>query len=352
MESYLPAQNAALRRSADLEAEIRRRPSAFRILTGDRPTGRLHVGHLFGSLRNRVRLQSLGVEVIVLVADYQVLTDRRGGPDLTDAIRGQVADYLAAGIDPDRSLIFAHSAVPQIAELMLPFLALVSDAQLHRNPTVKAEIEATGRPPNGLLLTYPVHQAADILFCHANLVPVGLDQLPHLELTRVIARRFNTRYGEVFPVPDALLSATPLVPGLDGMKMSKSRGNTIALAATDDETARIIRRAPTDAERHISYEPDRRPGVAALLDLLAVVRGEPATAVAEHIGAGGAARLKRELTEAVNEVLRPLRVRRRELDTHPDYLDEVLRRGNARAREIAAATLGDVHRALGLAVYT
>lgn len=348
MSSYTPSQAAALRRSADLEAEIQRGPAAFRILTGDRPTGRLHVGHLLGSLRNRVRLQNLGVEVIVLVADYQVLTDRRAGPDLTDTIRGQVADYLAAGIDPDRSLIFAHSAVPQIAELMLSFLALVTDAELHRNPTVKAEIEATGRPPNGLLLTYPVHQAADILFCHANLVPVGLDQLPHLELTRLVARRFNAQYGPLFPVPDPLLSATPLLPGLDGTKMSKSRGNAIALAATDDETARLIRRAPTDAERLITYEPVRRPGVATLLDLLAAARGEPPPAVAEQIGAGGAARLKGELTEAMNEALRPLRARRRELAGQPGYLDEVLRHGNARAREIAADTLRGVHCALGL----
>ncbi len=150
--------------------------------------------------------------MIVLVADYQVMTDQPAGVALHETVRGLVADYLAAGIDPDRSTIFTHSAVPALNELVLPFLSLVSAAELHRNPTVRAETEATGRPPTGLMLTYPVHQAADILFCRANLVPVGLDQLPHLETTRLVARRFNERYAAqspLFPEPDALLTSSP-----------------------------------------------------------------------------------------------------------------------------------------------
>ena len=166
--------------------------------------------------------------------------------------------------------------MPALNELVLPFLSLVSDAELHRNPTVKAETEATGRPPTGLMLTYPVHQAADILFCRANLVPVGLDQLPHLETTRLIARRFNERYAAespLFPEPDALLTATPMLAGLDGKKMSKTRGNGITLQMTEDETAALIRRAPTDSERRITYDPTGRPAVANLLDLLAAATG-------------------------------------------------------------------------------
>lgn len=271
MSELTPSQQAALARTAVLEKRIVAEPNVFRALSGDRSTGPLHIGHYFGTLANRVRLQYLGVEVMVLIADYQVMTDHQTSQELPAIVRGITADYLAAGIDPARSVVFTHSAVPGLNELVLPFLSLVSDAELHRNPTVKAEIEATGRPPTGLMLTYPVHQAADILFCRANLVPVGLDQLPHLETTRLIARRFNDRYTDtpLFPEPDALLTDTPMLMGLDGQKMSKTRGNGIALQATEDQTAAMIRRAPTDSDRHITYDPAGRPAVANLLDLLA-----------------------------------------------------------------------------------
>jgi tryptophanyl-tRNA synthetase len=153
-----------------------------------------------------------------------VLTDRDTAERLDEHVTGLLLDYLAIGIDPARSVVFAHSAVPALNQLLLPFLSLVSVPELSRNPTVKDEIaHSTQSAVSGLMLTYPVHQAADILFCKANLVPVGQDQLPHLELTRVIARRFNERFGPVFGVPDALLSAAPLLLGTDGTKMSKSR---------------------------------------------------------------------------------------------------------------------------------
>lgn len=351
MSHRSPSQRAALARSAALEDRLRAAPGTFRVLTGDRPTGPLHLGHHLGTLANRVRLQDLGVEVIVVIADYQVLTDRRAGRQLPGTVRGLVADYLAAGIDPDRSTIFTHSAVPALNELVLPFLSLVSDAELHRNPTVKAETEATGRPPTGLMLTYPVHQAADVLFCHANLVPVGLDQLPHLETTRLVARRFNERYAgaaPLFPEPDALLTATPVLAGLDGHKMSKSRGNGIALRATEDQTAALIRRAPTDSGRRITYDPVARPAVATLLDLLAAVSGADPHRLADEIGDGGAGRLKQVLTEAVNELLRPVRRRRAGLADDTSHLDGVLDAGNARARRLADRTLATVHDLLGM----
>jgi tryptophanyl-tRNA synthetase len=348
MSGYTLSQLAAIERNSIVELRVREDPAAFRVLTGDRPTGPLHIGHYFGSLRNRVRLQDLGAQLIALIADYQVLTDRDATARLPDTVRGLIADYLAVGIDPSRSAIFTHSAVPQLNELILPFLSLLSDPELHRNPTVKAESDATGRPPSGLMLSYPVHQAADILFCHANLVPVGLDQLPHVETTRLIARRFTERYGPLFRQPEPLLSMTPLLLGLDGHKMSKTRGNGIALSATEDETAALIRRATTDGERHISYEPQRRPQVASLLDLLSAATGEPADAAATRIGSRGAAALKQEATDALNDVLRPVRARRREAAASPDELDRILDRGNARARELAADTLGQVHDALGM----
>jgi len=337
-------------RSAELEAEIARTPERFRVLTGDRPTGPLHLGHLFGTLANRVRLQRAGVDVLVLVADYQVITDRDDLGDLAGTVDGLVLDQLAAGLDPAMTTFFRHSAVPALNQLMLPFLSLVSVAELHRNPTVKAEREATGsRPMSGLLLTYPVHQAADILACGGTLVPVGRDQLPHLELTRTIARRFDQRYGPVFAEPDALLSSAPLLLGTDGTKMSKSRGNAVALRDDEDRTAALLRRATTDAERTISYEPERRPAVASLVLLGALCRGEDPHAFADAIGARGAAALKVEVTEAVNERLRPLRRRRAELAAEPGLVADVLARGDARANDLADATLDRVRAAMGMA---
>lgn len=338
----------AAARSAALESEIAAAPGHFRVLTGDRPTGPLHLGHYFGTIANRVRLQDAGVHVVLLVADYQVITDRDSVDGIPQAVLDLLADYLAAGIDPSRTTVFAHSAVPALNQLMLPFLGLVSVAELHRNPTVKAEAAAAGhRAVSGLLLTYPVHQAADILFCGANLVPVGSDQLPHLELTRTIARRFNQRYAPeapLFPEPDALLSSTPLLLGLDGQKMSKSRSNAIALGDDEDRTAALIRLARTDGERLITYEPDRRPEVANLLRLAALCTDRTAEQTAEEIGDGGASALKAVVTEAINERLRPLRRRRAELAADPAHLLGVLAAGNAVANHRAEETLRQVRR--------
>ncbi|GAA2745701.1 tryptophan--tRNA ligase [Kitasatospora cinereorecta] len=322
-----------------------------RVLTGDRPTGPLHLGHYFGTLRNRVRLQAEGLELLLVIADYQVLTDRDTADRCAEHAENLVLDYLAAGVDPDRATIFAHSAVPALNQLLLPFLSLVTVAELGRNPTVKDEIAHSRQTTvSGLMFTYPVHQAADILFCKADLVPVGQDQLPHLETTRTIARRFNDRYGNgtpAFPEPRALLSETPLLLGTDGTKMSKSRGNAIALGATEDETARLIRGATTDGDRHITYDPERRPGVANLLRLAALCQERSPEELAEEIGDGGAARLKRLVTESVNEHLRPLRTRRAELAADRAHLRQVLRTGCERANAIADATLAEVRSVMG-----
>lgn len=344
-----PSVAAAVRRSAELEAEIARDPGRFRILTGDRPTGPLHLGHLFGTLANRVRLQDQGVELFVLIADYQALTDRDAPGQLPDDVLGLVADYLAAGIDPARATVFAHSLVPALNQLLLPFLSLVSVAELQRNPTVKEEVAAAGgrRAMSGLMFTYPVHQAADILFGHANLVPVGRDQLAHLELTRLIARRFNDRYSPeapYFPEPEALLSAAPLVLGTDGGKMGKSRGNAIQLAATEDETARLLRGAKTDNDRRITYDPAGRPEVANLLLLVSLCTGVAPAEVAEEIGDGGGSELKRRVVDAVNDHLRPIRRRRAELAADPAHLRRVLADGTERVQAVAEATLADVRR--------
>jgi len=345
---------AALRRSAELEAMIRADAGEFRILTGDRPTGHLHLGHYFGTLRNRVRLQDAGAEVLVLIADYQVLTDRDTADHLDEYVVGLVLDYLAIGIDPSRSVIFAHSAVPELNQLLLPFLSLVSVPELQRNPTVKDEIANSRQSSvSGLMFTYPAHQAADILFCKANLVPVGQDQLPHVEITRLIARRFNERYpgaggAPVFPVPDALLSDAPLLLGTDGAKMSKSRGNAIELRATADETAALIRGAKTDSIRRIGYDPAARPEVSSLVLLAALALDRDPVALADEIGDGGAAALKRVVTEAVNERFAPIRARRAELAADLGYARAVLSDGNAQARAIAQETMAEVRTAMGM----
>ncbi|MCK2219487.1 tryptophan--tRNA ligase [Actinomadura sp. ATCC 31491] len=315
------------------------------VLTGDRPTGPLHLGHYFGSLANRVRMQDEH-PMYVLIADYQVITDRDKPGHIQANITDLLLDYLAIGLDPAKVTIFQHSAVPELNQLLLPFLSLVSVAELSRNPTVKDEIAHSSQAAvSGLMFTYPVHQAADILFCKGTLVPVGRDQLPHVEVTRLVARRFNERYGEVFPLPEAVMGERPLLRGLDGGKMSKSRGNAIALKASEDETAALIRKARTDADRTITFDEERRPEVANLLTLAGLCLGRKPEDVAAEIGDGGAAALKALVTAAVNDFLRPIRARRRQC-TEADAR-RVLAEGNARARERAVDTLREVRQAMG-----
>ncbi|MGC5615321.1 tryptophan--tRNA ligase [Georgenia sp. Z1491] len=339
-------------RSDAIEADLAEHPERYRVLTGDRPTGQLHIGHYFGSLANRVRLQDLGVESYVLVADYQVIYDRDGVGDLKDNVLSALADYLAVGIDPARSTIFTHSSVTALNQLLLPFLSLVTDAELRRNPTVKDELAGSSRPMSGLMLTFPVHQAADILFCRANLVPVGKDQLPHIELTRLVARRFDERYGRVdperpiFPQADALLSPAPLLLGMDGAKMSKSKGNTIEIGMDADTTARIIKKAVTDADRHITFDPAGRPEVSNLVQLAALCLGRDPVDVAEELGDAGGGGLKKLVTEAVNDHFGPIRERRTTYAADPAQLSQILREGNERASAVAEATLADVRAAM------
>jgi tryptophanyl-tRNA synthetase len=344
-----PASDAlveARERSARLEEQLERDPGSHRILTGDRPTGPLHLGHYFGTLENRVRLQNRGVELMVLVADYQTIIDRDSPATLPRDVEALVADYLAVGIDPSRATIFAHSQVEALNQLLLPFLSLVSVAELSRNPTVKEEMAASGLSSmSGLMFTYPIHQAADILFCKATAVPVGKDQLPHVELTRAVARRFNRRYSParaVFPEPAALLSAAPSVLGTDGQKMSKSRDNAIAIGASADQTAQLITRAKTDSERRITYDPIHRPEVSNLVLLAALCLDRPPQAIAEEVGDAGSAVLKRLVIDAVNERFREMRARRAAGMADPGHLRDVLHAGNERAQQIAAETLAEV----------
>lgn len=334
--------------SDEIKADLAVHPEKYTMLTGDRPTGRLHMGHYFGTIRERVALQNAGVTTRIIIADYQVITDRDTTANIADNVHNMVIDYLACGIDPEKTIIFTHSAVPALNQLMLPFLSLVTESELMRNPTVKAEQEASGHALTGLLLSYPVHQACDILFCKGNVVPVGKDQLPHIEQTRQIARRFNERYGHVFPEPHGLLTNAVEIPGLDGRKMSKSYGNAIALSATEEETAKLIKKSQTDSERMITFDKENRPGVSALLTTAALTTGRTEQDIAAEIGNDGAGALKRYVTESVNAYLAPIRERRRELEGQPEMVREILHEGNRRANEIANATLDEVREAMGM----
>ncbi|RVU98480.1 tryptophan--tRNA ligase [Coriobacteriales bacterium OH1046] len=339
---------AALKRSDEIHADLPVHPEKYTMLTGDRPTGRLHLGHYFGTLVDRVRMQDMGIKTNVIIADYQVITDRDTTEHIADNVCNMVIDYLACGLDPAKTMIFTHSAVPALNQLMLPFLSLVSEAELQRNPTVKAEQEASGHALTGLLLTYPVHQACDILFCKGNIVPVGRDQLPHIEQTRQIARRFNERYGRVFPEVVGLLTSTPLLPGLDGRKMSKSYGNAIDISMSAEETAKLIRKSRTDSERTITFDPEARPGVSALLTTAGICAGRDPEEIADEIGDAGAGALKRYVTDAVNSYFEPIRARRAELEQDRDYIKDVLADGNRRANEVADQTLAEVREAMGM----
>lgn len=348
---------AAVEVSKKIEIDIEKNPSKYRVLTGDRPTGRLHIGHYFGSLQNRVRLSKLGVPTMILIADYQVLTDHDAFNEISQNTKQLVIDYLAAGIEPSENvIIYPHSYIPEANQLMVPFLTLVSNAELSRNPTVKEEIQAAGlKSVNAGMYTYPVHQAVDILFCKGNVVPAGKDQLPHIEMARTIARRFNEKFCKgrepIFPEPNVLLSKTPHIMGLDGsQKMSKSRGNAIMLSATEDETAALIKKAKTDGDRNITYDPINRPEVANLLMLISLCTKEEPEAVASRIGNGGGGMLKNELTIALNEALRPLRQRRKELEAEPAYIQQVLRDGATKAREIAIKTLDEVREVMNMVI--
>ena len=338
---------ASKKRSDAIVADLEVHPEKYTMLTGDRPTGRLHMGHYFGTIKERVRLQNKGIATNVIIADYQVITDRDTTANIQDNVANMVIDYLAAGLDPEKTMIFTHSAVPALNQLMLPFLSLVTESELFRNPTVKAEQEASGHALTGLLLTYPVHQACDILFCKGNIVPVGKDQLPHIEITRQIARRFNERYAEVFPLPEGILNDDiPEVPGLDGRKMSKSYGNAISLCLTEEETWKLIKKSKTDSERMITFDKENRPGVSALLTTAALCTGRSEVEIAEEIGEGGSGALKKYVNESVNSYLAPLRERRRELEGRMDYIHDVLADGNRRANEIANQTLAEVREAM------
>jgi tryptophanyl-tRNA synthetase len=324
-----------------------------RILTGDRPTGKLHVGHFVGTLANRVKLQD-EYETFLLIADYHMLTTRLDKlEEIEQNIRDDVIDNIAVGVDPDKVTYFLQSRVPEIPELHLYFSMLVSVPRAQRIPTLKDQMRDHGlKEPTYGLLGYPILQAADILCVKGDLVPVGRDNESHVEITREIARRFNDLYAPVFPVPNALIPDIGLLPGIDGReKMGKSLGNAINLSDDAKTVERKVMSMYTDPNRvrptdpgtvegnpvfiyHDTFNPDR----AEVDDLKERYRK----------GTVGDVEVKKKLAAALERFIAPIRERRAELERKPGVIDEILAAGTARARAEAQKTLHEVREAMRL----
>jgi tryptophanyl-tRNA synthetase len=328
------------------------------VLTGDRPTGPLHLGHYAGSLRARLDLQAVSDQYL-LIADMQALTDNSDDPGrITTNVVEVALDYLAVGIDPRVTTIAVQSQIPELAELTVMLLNYVTVARLERNPTIKDEIRLRRYErdiPAGFL-AYPVAQAADITAFHATVVPVGEDQLPMIEQTNELVRRFNAAVGQPVLVECvAQLSRVPRLPGIDGAaKMSKSLGNAIALGATEDEIHKAVRAMYTD-EQHLKVsDPGRIEGnvVFAFLDAFETDRTK-VEQLKEHYRRGGLADsiVKQLLEERLQELIAPIRRERQRLAVDRDSVVQVLKEGTARARVKAAATVAAAKRALGLTYF-
>ncbi len=348
-DSFVPAADAGDTSSLDIRPVV---------LTGDRTTGPLHLGHYVGSLRARVELQHRA-DQFLLLADLQAMTDNAGRHQkVTENVFEVALDYLAAGIDPSLSTLFIQSQVPELAELSLLLMNYVTVSRLERNPTIREEIRQRGfeRDIPAGFLAYPVSQAADIAAFRAQLVPVGDDQRPMIEQTNELVQRFNASVDkQVLVSCQALLSRTGRLPGLDGKaKMSKSLGNSLALGATAADIRKAVNRMYTD-DKHLRVEdPGQVEGnvVFAFLDAF-----DPETAQVDELkahyrrGGLGDSVLKRRLEAILQDTMAPIRQRREALSAERGYLRDVLRAGTLRARERAASTLGDVRRALGLTYF-
>lgn len=326
--------------------------SKKRILTGDRPTGPLHIGHYVGSLANRIKLQD-EYECFFIIADYQVLTDHlQDTAMIENNIREIVLDWLSVGMDPKKSSFFIQSCIPEIAELTMYFSMLVSVPEVQRNPTVKEEMKAAkigNKEISYGFMGYPISQAADILAVKANLVPAGEDQLPHIEHTREIARRFNRLFAPVFLEPKALLGSFPRLPGIDGQKMSKSRNNAIFLKDAPEEVAKKIMRAYTDPTRIHATDPGHIEGnvVFAYLDAFLTDKEELADLKKQYRkGTVGDVAVKKRLIEILEAFLAPIRERRKEFESKQKEITDILHTGIKHTQKEATDTLAHVREAM------
>lgn len=325
-----------------------------RSLTGDRPTGKLHIGHYFGSLQNRVKMQEDdSLERFVMIADVQALTDNFNNPQkVRDNVYQVLLDYLSVGIDPNKTTIFLQSMIPEIAELTVFYSNLVTIARLQRNPTVKTEIaqkkEIFGESVTYGFLGYPVSQAADITAFGAELVPVGEDQLPLIEQCREIVRKFNSIYGETLKEPEAVLSSNKRIKGLDGNdKMGKSLGNAIYLSDSNEEISKKVMGALTDPAR-IKKDDPGHPDVCMVAYYHNLFSKDEVKTICEECKAGnrGCVNCKKQLIENIIKELDPIREKRKYYEERPEELKKILMDGTAKAKEEASKTLSKVKNAM------
>ena len=328
-----------------------------RILTGDRPTGKLHIGHYFGSLKKRLEMQESGkYDPYILIADVQALTDNFNNPEkVRKNIREVAMDYLSVGIDPKKTTIYIQSMIPEVAELTVFYSNLVTIARLQRNPTVKTEIaqkrDLFGESVTYGFLGYPVSQAADITAFEGELVPVGDDQLPLIEQCREIVRKFSSIYGEVLKEPEAVLSSEKRIKGLDGNeKMGKSLGNAIYLSDSEEEITKKVMSAVTDPNR-IKKDDLGNPDICmvAYYHNLFSTKEEVKT-VCEECKAGkrGCVACKRQLAKNIIEELKPIREKRKYYEEHPEEVDKILIEGTEKARKTAKQTMKKIKQAMKL----
>ena len=328
-----------------------------RILTGDRPTGRLHIGHYFGSLKKRVEMQESGkYDPYILIADVQALTDNFNNPEkVRKNVREVAMDYLSVGIDPKKTTIYIQSMIPEVAELTVFYSNLVTIARLQRNPTVKTEIaqkrDLFGESVTYGFLGYPVSQAADITAFEGELVPVGEDQLPLIEQCREIVRKFNSIYGEVLVEPEAVLSSEKRIKGLDGNeKMGKSLGNAIYLSDSEEAITKKVMSAVTDSNR-IKKDDLGNPDICMVYYYHKLFSSdEEVKSVCEECKAGkrGCVACKRQLAKNIIEELRPIREKRAYYEAHQEEVDKILMEGTAKAQKVAKETMKKVKKAMKL----
>lgn len=328
-----------------------------RILTGDRPTGKLHIGHYFGSLKTRVEMQNSGkYEPYILIADVQALTDNFNNPEkVRKNVREVMLDYLSVGIDPEKTTIYIQSMIPEVAELTVFYSNLVTIARLERNPTVKTEIaqkrDVFGESVTYGFLGYPVSQAADITCFEGELVPVGEDQLPLIEQCREIVRKFNSIYGETLKEPEAVLSGAKRIKGLDGNeKMGKSLGNAIYLSDTPEEITKKVMSAVTDPNR-IRKDDKGNPDICMVAYYHNLFTNkEDYKTVCEECRAGkrGCVACKKQLAQNIIDFLAPMREKRKYYEDRPELVDKLLITGTEKARQTAKETMKKVKKAMRL----
>ncbi len=318
------------------------------ILSGMRPTGKLHLGHYVGALENWISLQD-NYRNYHLIADYHVLTTNLDTSEIESNTIEMVIDWLASGLDPVKSPIFRQSKIKEHTELFLIFSMLITKARLERNPTVKEQVRSLNIENITFgHLGYPVLQSADILLYRGDAVPVGEDQVPHVEIAREIARRFNNQYGKVFPEPEALLTKFSRLPGLDGnAKMSKSLNNTILLSDKPEEVKQKLRKAVTDPQKIRKNDPGR-PEVCLVFTYQKRFNPVEVEEVEKgcRSGALGCVECKLKCTAKINEFLAPIIEKRNYYESHLNEIEEVLIDGEKRAREAAKATMDEVHKAM------